>query len=374
MSPADILERSGDMDFSLFYFAADAGSEPGDSYRLLIEGARFADEHGFAAVWTPERHFHAFGGLYPNPAVTAAAVAAITRRVAIRAGSVVLPLHDPIRVTEDWSVIDRMSNGRTGISFASGWHADDFVLAPLRYAERKRQMVEAIETVRHLWRGGSVTLPNGTGAPVEVRTLPRPIQPELPVWLTTAGTPASYEAAGGAGFNLLTHLLGQSLDDLAGKVKTYRQAWTAAGHPGHGHVTLMVHTLVGPSLERVRDLVRQPLIEYLKTSVDLSARQVGNAAPNLAARASLSEDDVAVLAEHGFHRYFPSSGLFGTVDDCVATAERLRAAGVDEIACLIDFGVPVEDVLESLLLLDKVRHTVQRQAPVAVSAASGDAG
>ena len=62
-------------------------------YRLLLDGARFADAHGFAAVWTPERHFHAFGGLYPNPAVTGAAVAAVTSRVSIRAGSVVLPLH-----------------------------------------------------------------------------------------------------------------------------------------------------------------------------------------------------------------------------------------------------------------------------------------
>ncbi len=38
-----------------------------ERYRLLLEGAKFADTHGFAAVWTPERHFHAFGGLYPEP-------------------------------------------------------------------------------------------------------------------------------------------------------------------------------------------------------------------------------------------------------------------------------------------------------------------
>src|SRR5581483_8298179 len=38
--------------FSLFYFAADAG-EPGNKYRLLLEGAKFADAHGFEAVWTP---------------------------------------------------------------------------------------------------------------------------------------------------------------------------------------------------------------------------------------------------------------------------------------------------------------------------------
>ena len=87
------------MDFSLFYFAADAAErEAGNRYRLLLEGAKFADQHGFSAVWTPERHFHAFGGLYPNPAVTSAAVAMVTERIGIRAGSVVLPLHNPIRV------------------------------------------------------------------------------------------------------------------------------------------------------------------------------------------------------------------------------------------------------------------------------------
>ena len=70
--------------------------------------------NGFKAVWTPERHFHAFGGLYPNPAVTSAAVAAITTRVRVRAGSVVLPLHNPIRVAEEWAVVDNLSQGRVG--------------------------------------------------------------------------------------------------------------------------------------------------------------------------------------------------------------------------------------------------------------------
>ena len=97
--------------------------------RLLLDGARFADDHGFEAVWTPERHFHAFGGLYPNPSMTSAAIAAITHG-AFRAGSVVLPLHHPIRVAEEWAVVDNLSRGRVGISFASGWQPNDFVLHP----------------------------------------------------------------------------------------------------------------------------------------------------------------------------------------------------------------------------------------------------
>src|SRR5205085_2841598 len=95
------------MAFSLFYFAASTGSQAeGGAYRLLLEGARFADTHDFTAVWTPERHFHEFGGLYPNPAVTTAALATSAQRVQLRAGSIVLPLHNPLRVAEDWAVID----------------------------------------------------------------------------------------------------------------------------------------------------------------------------------------------------------------------------------------------------------------------------
>ena len=71
--------------------AAATAESSGGKYRLLLEGAKYADEHGFSAVWTPERHFHPFGGLYPNAALTGAAVAAVTKRIGIRAGSVVLP-------------------------------------------------------------------------------------------------------------------------------------------------------------------------------------------------------------------------------------------------------------------------------------------
>ena len=109
--------------FSLFYFAAGEDAAA-DGYRLLLEGARFADRNGFEAVWTPERHFHAFGGLYPNPSVTGAALAAITENVGIRAGSVVLPLHSPIRVAEEWAVVDNLSRraGRRSRSPPVGSH------------------------------------------------------------------------------------------------------------------------------------------------------------------------------------------------------------------------------------------------------------
>jgi len=245
--------------FSLFYFDGKEGALAEDKYRLLVEGARFADENGFTAVCTPERHFHEFGGLYPNPAITSAAVAMITRQVQIRAGSVVIPLHHHLRVAEEWAAVDNLSHGRVGISFASGWHADDFALAPQNYAARKARMISGIETVRRLWRGDSEAIANGLGKMVELRTFPKPLQRELPVWVTCSGNPETFILAGEVGGGVLTHLLGQSIDELAEKITLYRHTLVQSGHDAaKGTVTLMLHTFIGENLEDVRQKVREP--------------------------------------------------------------------------------------------------------------------
>ncbi|MET0626409.1 MAG: MupA/Atu3671 family FMN-dependent luciferase-like monooxygenase [Pyrinomonadaceae bacterium] len=345
-----------EMAFSLFYFASDDQQDGGDKYRMLLEGAKFADRNGFTAVWTPERHFHAFGGLYPNPSVTSAAVAALTERVQIRAGSVVMPLHNPVRVAEEWSVVDNISKGRVGLSFASGWHADDFIFAPDAYAGRREAMLQGIETVRKLWRGEAVALRGGAGNEVEVRICPRPVQPELPFWVTAAGSPETFRAAGELGANLLTHLLGQSLDELAEKIELYRRA-RRERHPekGAGHVTLMLHTFVGADAAAVREKVRGPFTAYLRSSFGLIKNLARSLGRDVEGR-DFTEDDMQALLSHAFDRYFETSGLFGTPEACGRMVERLKGLGVDEVACLIDFGVDFESVMTGLGYLNEVRE------------------
>jgi natural product biosynthesis luciferase-like monooxygenase protein len=343
------------MDFSLFFFADSRTGD--DRYRLLLDSARFADASGFTAIWTPERHFHSFGGLYPNPAVTGAAVAAVTERIAVRAGSVVAPLHHPLRIAEEWSVVDNLSGGRVGVSFASGWHAVDFVLRPETYGNRKNVTVETVETVRRLWRGEEVAFADGTGEPRAVRIYPAPVQPELPVWLTSAGSPDTFRAAGRVRAGVLTHLLGQDLNTLAGNVAAYRaELADAHGEQACGHVVLMLHTLIGRDREAVRDLVRAPFTAYLRSSIDLvmAARPAGM--PADFDPSSLPDRDKEFLIAHAFDRYFSTSGLFGTVSDATGMVRRLAEIGVDEVACLVDFGVEPEEVLRSLRLLDEVRR------------------
>ncbi|MGH7827785.1 MAG: MupA/Atu3671 family FMN-dependent luciferase-like monooxygenase, partial [Candidatus Binatia bacterium] len=344
-----------EIEFSLFYFASNEGEVSEGKYRLLMEGAKFADEHGFSAVWTPERHFHAFGGLYPNPSVTSAALAAVTKSLKIRAGSVVLPLQNPIRVAEEWAVVDNLSNGRAGISFASGWHANDFVFAPENYQARREIMFREIETVQELWRGKTVSFKGGAGNDVQVKIFPRPIQRELPIWITAAGSPETFRMAGEMGANLLTHLLGQDIEELAKKIAAYRQARRRCGRdPSDGHVTLMLHTFVGESTEAVREKIREPFLSYLKSSSDLVQKLAQSLGQN-GGLGDLTEDEMKPHWERAFNRYFETSGLFGAPETCLEMIARLKANGVDEVACLVDFGVDTDSVLSSLRYLDMVR-------------------
>lgn len=337
------------MNFSLYFFSGDGSKASDDKYRLVLESAKFADRQGFSAVWTPERHFQDFGGLYPNPSVLSAALAVLTERLQIRAGSVALPLHHPVRVAEEWSMVDNLSRGRVAVSFASGWHPDDFIFAPDSYDERKEVMFRHIELIQKLWAGERVKLKGAGGSEVEVGILPRPIQPTLPVWVTSSGSPATWSRAGAVGANVLAAFVGYAPDELARLIELYREARRAHGHePRAGVVTIMLHTFVGDDEETVREKVRAPFSAYLRTYF----RQY----ENLHADAEgIGEADKEALMAAAFEKYFEASTLMGTPEKCARLIDALAGIGVDEVACLIDFGVDAGSVLDSLTRLDELR-------------------
>ncbi|WP_299926874.1 MupA/Atu3671 family FMN-dependent luciferase-like monooxygenase [uncultured Pelagimonas sp.] len=364
------------MEFSIYYWGNDDGVGR-DKYKMLLEGAKFADENGFSAVWTPERHFHAFGGPYPNPSVTGAAVAAVTHNIGVRSGSVVAPLHHPARIAEEWSVIDNLTNGRAGLAIASGWQPDDFVLRPENAPpNNKKAMVENIDQIRKLWRGEPVPFPRADGSLHEVVTQPRPVSKELPIWVTIAGNPDTWREAGRLGCNVLTHLLGQSIDEVADKIKIYHGELRKAGHdPKDFNVSLMLHTYIAETREEARETARQPMRDYLTSAAGL-IKQYAWAFPAFKRPEGvnnafdlqldvLEPEDLDAILDFAFERYFNDSGLFGTVEDALARAEQLKRIGVTEIACLVDYGIDRDVVLDGLRPLAQVVKAAQKAPELA---------
>ncbi len=120
----------------------------------------------------------------------------------------------------------------------------------------------------------------------------------------------------------------------------------------------------GRDREQVRRVAEGPMKAYLAAAVGL-VKQYAWAFPAFKKPAgvenpmdidlrTLSSEENAAILDFAFQRYFEDSGLFGTVDDALARVEQLKRIGVGEVACLIDYGIAPEQVMEGLYPLAEV--------------------
>jgi natural product biosynthesis luciferase-like monooxygenase protein len=349
--PAPASESSSRTpDFSVYFFGdypQDTPAPRDGQYELLMEIARFADRHGFHALWMPERHFHSFGGLFPNPAVLAAALSRETGRIRLNAGSVVLPLHDPIRVAEEWSMVDNLSGGRVGIGVAGGWSANDFVFFPDRFGRHKELMYEQLAEVRRLWRGESLRRAGGDGQ-TEVKLFPRPVQDAPPLYTAVVGNPASFELAARHDLGIVTNLMTQTVEQLGDNIARYRR--TRARHgldPDAGRVAVLLHTYLAGDHDTARREAYEPLSRYMRASLSVFSG-VTNSLGHSIDLAALSEDDLEAVFHRAYGRYCDQRALIGTADSVRPVVDAVTAAGADEIVALVDFGVDADRLREGL--------------------------
>ncbi|WP_246101802.1 MupA/Atu3671 family FMN-dependent luciferase-like monooxygenase [Streptomyces cyaneus] len=353
-------------DFSVYFFGdypQDASAPRHGQYELLMDIARFADEQGFHALWMPERHFHSFGGLFPNPAVLAAALSRETERIRLNAGSVVLPLHDPIRVAEEWSMVDNLSGGRVGIGVAGGWSAKDFAFFPDRFGRHKELMYEQLEEVRKFWRGDTVRRTTGDGE-ADLRLFPRPVQDAPPMYTAVVGNPASYELAARHDLGVVTNLMTQTVEQLQENIARYRRTRALHGlDPDAGRVAVLLHTYLAEDHDTARTEAYEPLSRYMRASLSLFSG-VTNSLGHSIDLSALSEDDLETVFQRAYGRYCDQRALIGTVDSVRPVVDAVTGAGADEIVALVDFGVAPDELRAGLPRLDALRRHRRRRPTV----------
>ena len=95
---------------------------PQEYYRFLLDEITYAEELGFDSVWMGEHHFCNY--LCPSPQVFAAAVAQRTTRLRLGTAVALLPLHDPVRLAEDYAMVD-VPEQRTSGLWCQPWVSED---------------------------------------------------------------------------------------------------------------------------------------------------------------------------------------------------------------------------------------------------------
>lgn len=348
------------MKFSFMFFSS-ASYEEDDPYKFPLDVARYADVNNFHSVWVPERHFDEFGGIFTNPPITLAAFSTITNQVQLRAGSYISPLHNTIRSAENWSVLDNLSKGRVGISFGSGWNVNDFIFFPDRYKTRHSIMYSQIEEMQRLWSGSTIEKINSYGKSVPIQLFPKPYSNSLPIWITSSGHPDTYVSAGRYGANILTHMINQDISTLKERISTYKDARQEHGYDrDSGEITLMLHTFIAPTEEKVLEYAKKPFREYLRSAVKLenkAAKGGGSISGGLQCDAhDIPTDLMEELLDITFEKYYSTASLVGTIDKCKLFLKKIKEVGVTEVACLIDFGVEPSIVMSHLDFIQKLKN------------------
>lgn len=336
--------------FSLLFFS-DVRSDVSDKrkYEFMKDIVLFADREGFEAVYFPERHFYEFGSIYANSAIISAYLIPMTKHIRFRTAGVSLPLHHPAEVVEWWAMNDILSNGRVDLGFGTGWAKPDFIYSPDNYQHRKEICWERIPVVQKLWRGETVVFPGAGGEEVPVTVYPRPIQDELNVWLLATKQDDSFIHAGKMGYNVFTMLYGMDLEGMREKVALYRTARREAGYDvPSGVVSLMLHTMVHKDGATVKGAVEGPFKNYIKSSMEAHVKAWYEGRP---AGSLPDEDEKKQIVEYAYQRYYTSGAIFGTVDEGRRVVDHALEIGVNEIVCLLDFGVDYDLVRDSMQYL-----------------------
>ncbi len=166
------------------------------AYATAIEMAEWADVNGFGMIVLSEHH-GSEDGYMSSPLVVASAIAARTSRIAINIAALLVPLHDPVRLAEDITALDLISNGRISMVAGIGYRPIEYAMAGVDWTRRGKRMDECLEIMLQAW----------SGEPFEhngemITVTPRPVQRPHPAVFIGGSAPAAAKRAARFGFGL----------------------------------------------------------------------------------------------------------------------------------------------------------------------------
>ena len=128
-------------------------NNPRSPEQFLVEirdQAVLAEKLGLNSAWIGEHHFNR-RGCVSVPAVVLANIAAATTRLRLGPAVVVLPIHHPIHVAEEWATLDQLSGGRVDFAAGRGYDSHEFTPFNADFQSSAEQFSEGIELLMRCW-------------------------------------------------------------------------------------------------------------------------------------------------------------------------------------------------------------------------------
>lgn len=206
----------------------------GDSrelYARWLEQIDAAEELGYDSLWVTEHHFRYFGGMMPSPSVLLAAAAQRTRKMRLGAAVSILPMHNPLRIAEEFAMVDLLSGGRVNFGAGRGMHPTEYAVLGADWSTAQSRLPEALDLVARAWADGEFEWRGEHYSFPKLSVYPKPFQkPHPPIYITANRDPESFQMVGRRGHHLMTLPWIATNEIQRPRVEQYWQALREAGH------------------------------------------------------------------------------------------------------------------------------------------------
>ncbi|HEY9785346.1 MAG TPA: LLM class flavin-dependent oxidoreductase [Candidatus Obscuribacterales bacterium] len=236
-------------------------------YDELLEQVELADELGFDSFWIAEHHFHEYGAI-PRPPIWMAAAAQRTKRIRLGSAVVVLPFDHPLRVAEDYAMVDIMTNGRLLLGVGSGYLAHEFAGFNVPPAEKRERFDESLDIILRAWTGDRFSFRGKHYTVDDVALNVVPIQkPHPPVHIAVLRNDAAqFVGKKKQSLMMIPYATTESIDELHGVVRNFRSAFVESGAKEEdARAVFGLHTYASESVEQARFECKEAMDLYVRT-------------------------------------------------------------------------------------------------------------
>jgi probable F420-dependent oxidoreductase len=160
-----------------------------------VELARVSEDLGFESLWTVEHTVVPTGYVseypyaesgkmagderseIPDPLIWLSYVAAVTTRLRLATGILILPQRNPVTLAKELATLDVLSNGRVEVGIGVGWLREEFDALGIPFGERGARTDDYVAALRTLWAPGDDTYHGRFVEFEQANSYPKPVQP-----------------------------------------------------------------------------------------------------------------------------------------------------------------------------------------------------
>jgi alkanesulfonate monooxygenase SsuD/methylene tetrahydromethanopterin reductase-like flavin-dependent oxidoreductase (luciferase family) len=168
----------------------------------ILQLAQRAEELGYDSFWVSEHHFTNYGGILPRPQILLGALAQRTGKIRLGTAVSLVPFDSPVRLAEDFALIDILSGGRLDFGVGRGLFSFEYDGLGVEPDEGRARLEEGVKVIREAWQSEQLSYAGRFTNVHNLTILPRPLQKPHPPLYVAAVSPESYEWAGREGHSI----------------------------------------------------------------------------------------------------------------------------------------------------------------------------